>query len=208
LPYQTDPRVSYDVIGFVVNLTGSMDSGEWSMAPPDCGELGLWTRTNPRNLSTMDAPLSLASIASGTLALCILPWIALMRGGSEPATIEEWKRLALTEKDEEKRRAYAGLALVFADLVGCLDVWQKRLEDWNVERSRVTLEWEARAELRTRRADLLEALQLRFGQPVPADMVQIVEAEANMATLHLWFQRALTAANLGEVRATLGLNGA
>ncbi len=77
-----------------------------------------------------------------------------------------------------------------------------------MERSQVTLEWERRAELRTRRAVLLEALEVRFNQVVPADMVQVVEAEANMATLHLWFQRALTAANLGEMRATLGLNGA
>ncbi len=137
LPYQTDPRVPYDVIGIVVNLTGAMDSGNWSMAPPDCGGFGLWSRTKPRNLSTMDAPSVLASIASGNVALCILPWIALMRGGSEPATIEEWKRLAMTEKDEEKRRVYAGLALVFADLLAAWTsgkrVW--RTGTWNDRRS-------------------------------------------------------------------------
>jgi hypothetical protein len=208
LPYQSDPHVSYDVIGFVVNLTGSMDSSEWSMAPLACGELGLWTRAKPRNLSTMESVEVLGSIASGNVVLCILPWVALMRGASEPATIEEWKRLALMEKDEEKRRAYAGLALVFADLAGRLEVWQKSLEDWNVERSQVTLEWERRAELRIRRADLLEAMEVRFGQPVPEDVVQVVEAESDLATLQRWFKKALTAANLGDMRATLGLNGA
>src|SRR5258708_6839853 len=96
----------------------------------------------------MDAGATLAAIATGSLGLCVLPWVSLMHGGGEPAMIEEWKRLALTEPDEEKLRAYAGLALVIAGLAGCLDSWEKGLEGWNVERSRVTLEWERHGEER------------------------------------------------------------
>lgn len=207
LPYQSDPRVAFDVIGIVVNLTGAMESGEWSMAPPDCGGLGLWSKSKPRNLSTMDAMQTLASIASGSVALCVLAWISLMRGGGEPATIEEWKRLALTEPDQDKRRVYAGLALVFADLAGCLNTWQKLLEGWNVERSRVTLEWEAHAEARAKRQSLLRALQLRFKSPVPVDISQVIEGQSDHAILDAWFDRALTVSSLEEMRAPLGLNG-
>jgi hypothetical protein len=196
------------VIGFVVNLTGSMESGELSIAPPDCGDLGLWAKMKPRNLSTMNAAAILADLAAGKLALCVLPWVSLMSGGGELATIEEWKRLALTEPEEEKRRAYAGLALVFADKAGCLNSWGKGLEGWNVERSQVVLEWERKAELRLKRADLLETVQLRFGQPASPDIVQVVEGETNLDTLNTWFRCAVTAAKLADVRAALGLNGA
>jgi hypothetical protein len=208
LPYQTSPAVSYSVIGFVVNLTGSMESGELSIAPPDCGDLGLWARMKPRNLSTMSASATLAEIDSGRLAKCVLPWVSLMSGGGEPTTIEEWKRLALTETDEEKRRAYAGLVQVFAELSGCDRAWEKGLEGWNMKRSRIVLEWQREAAVETKRADVLRTLQVRFGGPVPPDITQVIENQNEITTLDTWFDRALTASSLDEMRPTLGLNGA
>jgi hypothetical protein len=121
--------------------------------------------------------------------------------------IEEWKRQALTETEEEKRRSHGGLALVFAEKAGCLSASQTVLEGWNVERSQVLLKSEERGELKTNRALLLELLKLKFNQEVPADMVQLVEAETNLTTLHTWFQEAVNVPDLDSMREKLSVNG-
>ncbi len=205
-PYSTDPHVPYAVIGVLVNLSGSMDSDEWSMEPDDCDEVGLWSKAGLRNLSAMDAATELARIASGTTAKCVLPWIALMRGAGEQAIRTEWKRLAETEPDAEKRRDYAGLAKVFADLAGHLPLWETLLEGWNVERSKVTLEWEARAELRATRANLLRFLRGKFGTPVPADLDQAVQTQTDLAILNDWVEHVGGAADISKVRSAFGLS--
>src|SRR5205085_6154055 len=79
LPYQLDPRVDYDVIGVLVNLTGRAGQAEWSMAPPDCGGLGLWAKAQVLNLSDISARDTLAAIASGATSRCILAWVPLMK---------------------------------------------------------------------------------------------------------------------------------
>src|SRR5690349_16678836 len=72
VPSSTDPLVRYDVVGVVVNLTGQTATGEWSLAPPDCGGLGLWTKVGVRNLGEADARGTLAAIAAGSVSSCVL----------------------------------------------------------------------------------------------------------------------------------------
>ncbi len=154
---------------------------------------------------------TLAAVAAETLPRALLPWVPLMAGGGEAATVAEWRRVAEGETDARKRADYAGLALVFANLAGCVDVWKQGLEGWNVERSIITLEWEARGEARgklnTLRAKLLRALQLRFGAQLSAELVQAVEGQTDLNTLDRWFDLAVTAAHLEQVRSGFGING-
>ncbi len=212
-PAQTDPRVPYDVIGVVVNLTGETLPETWEMIPPDCDGLGLSLRVRVRNLATVEANATLAAVESGLVARCILAWVPLMRGGGEAATVAEWRRLADAEPDAVRRGNYGGLARVFANLIKRQGVWRKGLEGWNVERPDIVLEWEATGEARgeargrllTTRANLLRALKVRLNQEPPADVVQAVQSQEDLAKLDEWFDRALTANNLDEVRAALGL---
>ncbi len=89
LPYQLDPRVDYDVIGVLVNMTGRAGQGEWSMAPPDCGGLGLWTKGDVRNLCDVSARDTLAAIAAGTTSRCILAWLPLMKEADAEDVVAE-----------------------------------------------------------------------------------------------------------------------
>ncbi len=101
---------------------------------------------------------------------------------------------------------------MFAGLTDHPEVWRNGLEDWNVERSEITLEWEARGEARGElnrmRADLLRVLQVRFGESLPEDVTKAIQAQANLTTLDAWFTCALTAGNLDELRPVLGLGAA
>jgi len=209
LPYQKDPLVLYELVGIVVNLTGEATTGEWSMAPPDCDGLGLWMKAGVRNLGQISARDTLAAIASGGTSLCVLAWIPLMVGANEVEVVTEWRRLAETEPDLKKRADYGVLALAFARLADHREVWQKGLEGWNMERSPYFIEIEARGEAKGRRAMLLRLLQTRFGTPVPEEVKQAVQAQSDHSILEAWFDRALAAATLDELRKALGLvNGA
>jgi len=78
-----------------------------------------------------------------------------------------------------------------------------------VERSSLFAEIEARGEAKGRRALLLRFLQRHFGEPVPEDVRQAVQAQDDHNILEAWFDRALTATSLDELRSTFGLtNGA
>jgi hypothetical protein len=209
LPYQRDPRVSYEAVGVLVNLTGPAQADVWDMAPPDFGDLGLRFRAGVRTLRDVDAAGLLSAIAQGQVARCLLPSVPLMRGADQPAVVDEWKRLASQEAEPRQQAVYGALAKVFADLAGRLDVWGTGLEGWNVEISQVVEEWraEGRAEGRAEalRANLLRVLEVRFAAGVPAELVTAVNAQKDPATLDSWFDRALTAGSLDEVRSAFGL---
>ena len=70
-----------------------------------------------------------------------------------------------------------------------------------MERSSYFIEIEARG----RRAMLLRVLRRRFGESIPQDVSQAVQAQGDHDTLEAWLDRALTAATLDELRPTLGL---
>ncbi len=213
---QTDPRVSYTVTAVVVNLTGPEQADEWEMAPPDFVDLGLHIRVKVRTLREEDGLQLLTNIEQGRVARCVLPWVALMRGGDDPAVVEYWKRLASAEVDPHKRGDYGGLARVFAELCGRGQLWTKALEGWNVEVSQVVLEWQAqalerglaqgRAEmLPLLRENLMELMRTRFQAELPVEFLTAVQNQTDPALLRQWFHRTLAAASLEELRGTFGL---
>jgi hypothetical protein len=135
---------------------------------------------------------TLALIESGELALCVLLWVVLMRGGGEPEVIERWKRLVEREPDLGKRAAYRHFALEFAELIPELVNWQRALEGWEVRESQYSKSIEARGEhrgeLRARRADLLKVLGLKLKSPAPEPVRLAIEGTNDLATLDRWLE--------------------
>jgi hypothetical protein len=208
-PYQRDPLVRYDVIGVVLNLTGPPQAQEWSMAPPDFGGAGLHVKVRVLTLREVDAGAVLAAVAAGQVSWAMLAWVPLMRGGGDPAVIGEWRRLAGQVANPRRRGDLGGLAEVFAELAGCLEVWRTGLEGWDVEVSQVVLEWQEKARLAGRaeasRENLLQLVQAKFPGESLADIEAAVAAQKDLAVLGRWFKAALAAKTLAEVRAAFGL---
>lgn len=200
-------RGKYAVVGALLNLTGPVQQDTLEMLLPTVPGVGVRLQVLQRTLRTEEASGTLQAISRGDLARCILPWIPLMRGGAESSTIEGWQRLASAEPQSRWRSDYAALALVFADLANCQPPWRHALEGWNMRQSQQVLEWqdEARTETRveTKREDLLRLLQLRFADPLPADLVAAVRAQHDVAVLSQWFDTAATATSLDELHALM-----
>jgi hypothetical protein len=208
LPYQTKPLVKYDVIGVLVNLTGGTASDEWSMCPEDAGGLGMRLKVGLRNLANYSGPQTLTGVATGSLPQALLAWVALMARANTPEVVQEWRRLVEAKVDEHQRPAYGAVALVFADLAGCLAVWKTGLEGWNVKTSQIVEEWKAEGQLQASRAKLLRVLQFRFGTDLPVDLQQAVEGQSDPTTLDRWFDLALAATSLDHFRTAFSANGA
>ena len=168
-----------------------------------------------RNLAEEDTAATLAGIAAGTIARCLLPWIPLMHGGGESAILAQWLELARTEPDAKRRSDYGGLALVFAEAAGCRPAWKEALQGWSMVESQQVLEWiaegevkgraegEAKGEIKGQAESLLRLLQLRFGPGVPADLVAQIRATTDAEQLRRWFDAAVTAPSLEVFRQTL-----
>jgi hypothetical protein len=163
------------------------------------------TRVEPLviNLEKVSAVSTLADIAAGKLSLCILPWMPLMAGGSDPGLIEEWKRLAETETDLEKRAQYRLLALAFAELIRGQINWYQALEKWIVLESKLIGGYKREGKLQgiveTTRANLLELVRGRFEDPVPEKIRLTVEGTNDPDILDRWFKVAVRATSLADV---------
>jgi hypothetical protein len=91
-----DERGSRYQVGFVVvNLTGAGRAGR-EMSWPEAG-MNLAFQPVERNLEQESADELLSAIESGSRSKCLLPWIPLMRGADEIASVTRWKTLADTE---------------------------------------------------------------------------------------------------------------
>jgi hypothetical protein len=200
----SDPRLKYNVGGVIFNLTGPPQPDTLDMPIPQMAGFGTHDRLVRRALRTEDAAATLAGVAGGQIARCVLPWIPLMQGGGEVSIIEEWKRLADLEPDVQLRLHYAVDALVFAELPDVWYGWKQALEGWNVRVSQQVLEWQAEAEVKTRRAVLLRALEVRCRASVPADLATRIQAMDDLGQLTRWFEAALTVSTFDEFRAAVG----
>jgi hypothetical protein len=191
----------YHVGTAVVNLTGNGHSAR------DLELLGTSIRTclqvAERNLATEDAAATLTGIAGGQIARCLLPWVPLMIGGGEASNIEEWKRLAGGEADNWLRGDYGGLALVFAELGGCLSQWKLALEGWNVIVSQQVLEWQTQAAAKQQARAILRLLEFRFPPGAPADLAAMLRTTADLDKLDKWFDAAYHAPSLDDFRRTI-----
>ncbi len=208
LPLQHDPLVRYDVIGVLVNLTGEMSSGSWGMKPPDTGDLGLSDRVGLRNLSTWSAHDVLKGVRADTISRSVLALLPLLAGADDPEVAREWAELAIEEPDLRIRADLGGLAKVFADLADRRSIWNPLLEGWNVERSAYVEEIETRGQVKALRATILRILGRRPIGALPAELVEAVQQQKDLATLERWIDQVITVSSLDEARAALGLNGA
>lgn len=218
LPAQVDPRVPYDVVGVVLNLTGGPQPQTLSMRPPHFAGLGSTHDCRVTAVTTLDAEALLADIAAGRTHRSILPWVGLMHGADRAEVIEVWKRLAVAESDPRRKSDYAGLVLIFADLAGWGDTWKTALEGWNVETSRIVNEWIALGEQRGEergekrglnmgltvvRTNLMRALKARFHVEPSPEVVNAINAQQDPATLDAWFSAAFTAESLEQVSGVI-----
>jgi hypothetical protein len=192
--------------GVLANLTGRPRRRRLDMVLATDPDVSHRYGIRMRNLAEDSAAATLQAIAAGRLDRCVLPWVSLMHGGAASGTIEEWLRQVDLEPDESLRADYAALVVVFAGLAGCRPAWERAVEEWrmhrNYKRSEVVEGWRMEGEIRRGRADLLEALQVRFGA-VPEDIVAAVAAMTDLARLSRWFKHALKAKSLEAFRAAV-----
>jgi hypothetical protein len=194
------PTLRFHVAAAVVNLTGV---GQTSRDMHLGTTLRTCLQVCERNLAAEDAGVTLADIAVGRVARCLLPFIPLMHGGCQVAMIEQWKQLALAEPDARRRGDYGGLALVFAEAAGCREAWRQGLKGWNMEQSMQVLEWisegETKGELRNQRENLRLLLEHRFG-PLPPAVLQRLEAATELERLRAAFRQALDLQRLEDLQ--------
>jgi hypothetical protein len=201
-------RRRYEVGAAVLNLTGTRRTASRRMR---FGRTRVLTRLGvaERHLAREDAAATLTGIAAGTHPRCLFPFIPLMQGGGEPAIMAQWVQLAQAEPDHTLRGDYGGLALVFAELAGCLPAWRQALGGWNVTESQQVLEWmaqgEARGETKRQIRSLLRSLELRFPPGAPPDLAAHIQSTTDLVQLSQWFDAAVTASSLADFRQSCGL---
>ena len=204
-------RGKYRVAGAVLNLTGPEQGKVLHMVLPGAGGAELRLQVIQRTMREEDAAATVAAVAAGQLARCMLPWVPLMHGGGEAGMIEAWKQCAAAEPDARRRSDYGGLALVFAERARVAQAWRQGLEGWNMLESKQVLEWQAsartEAEIRTRRESVLRTLELRFPMPLPQDLVRALHGITDKEQLGHWFDAAVTSLSLDAFRVAVQ-NGA
>jgi hypothetical protein len=196
-------RDKYQVVAAVVNLTGAPQCDTLEMSLPGLASPVVCVQAITRTMREEDAALTLDRIAAGEVSRCLLSWISLMRGGSEPGIIERWKEVARDEPNDSFRATYAALVILFAELTDCVPQWRAGLEGWNMRESNVVAEWKAEGKAEARRSDLIDVLEQRFGAPIPADLVATIEAQSDIDVLSRWFKSALRIETLDAFRSAL-----
>ncbi len=203
-------RDRYLVAGTLVSLTGSGPAAEVDMILPGPGGLGFRWRHGGRVLANEDAAGTLARIEAGELTRALLPWVPLMAGGGDANVIAHWRRQWEAEPDRRRRGDYGALARIFAELTGWKEAWHRALGDWNVEESQVVNEWIAQGRSQglaaARRDMLLRLVRAKFPGQVPAEVSGAIEAQADADVLSRWYDLALAAASLEQLRSVLGID--
>jgi hypothetical protein len=109
--------------------------------------------------------------------------------------------------DRRTRGNLAGIAMVFAELIGRRVEWERGLEGFEMTESQVVNEWisqgEARGKLAERRQNLLKLLAKRFPGAVPNDVVGLVNEQESLDILGLWFDAAAEAYTFQQFLAVL-----
>lgn len=195
------------VASLVVNLTGAQPAArlEWAWG-------GHGTRIAPFvvDVAAQDAVATLERIERGEVGLTVLPFLALMKGGGTPEFVGRWKRAVEAEPDEGRRLMYRDAALTFVDLKPWSVNWLRGTEGWMERTSKYIESWERRgeerAEVRLRRAFLLEVIGTKVQGPVPETIRLAVEGTNDPAILASWVTSALAANTLVEIRRAMKLD--
>jgi hypothetical protein len=178
------------VLTALVYLQGRCPDAVLDMTLPG----GFGTRHAPLvwNVGEDNAPAALEAVATGALSWGMLFWVALMAEGQRDAVIARWRDVVVqVVPDRRARGNLAGIALVFAELVGRRAEWQRGLEGFEMTESQVVNEWISQGMLKEGRQNLLEALEGRFPGAAPSDVVRLIQQQDSLELLHDWFKAAV-----------------
>ncbi|MBL8793521.1 MAG: hypothetical protein JNM56_06435 [Planctomycetia bacterium] len=190
------PATRYHVGACAMNLTGHGQTAQ----DMQLGEMRTLLKPVERDLADGDAATVLQGIAAGSVTRCLLPWIPLMRGGDNSATLEQWQALAGAEADAQRRADYGGLALIFAEAAGRFELWSEALRRWNMIESQVVNRWKAEGKAEGAATMLVQLLRKKFRVEPPADLVAAIAACQDPRQLAQWQDAALDAATLEDFR--------
>ncbi len=201
-----DGQGKYKVAAGLVYLRGKCPEEVLDMTLPN----GLGTRHAPLvwNVGEDNAVQTIEGVAAGRLSWGMLFWAPLMAEGGEDETITRWKEVvAATVPDRRMRGNLAGIALIFAELAGCVPTWKRGLEGWEMTESQVVNEWisqgEAKGKLEERRQKLVRLLERKFPGLVPKDVTQLINQQESLELLDDWFDAAIPVGSLDEFLAEL-----
>ncbi len=201
-----DRKGKYKVLAGLVYLQGRCPEEVLDMTLPD----GSGTRYAPLvwNVAADDAGRTLEAVARGEFSWGMLFWVVLMEGGGEDAVISRWEEVVTAMVSDRRMRSnLAGIALVFADLVGRVPAWKRGLEGWEMTESQVVNEWmsqgEARGRLEQARKSLLVVLGKQFPGTVPAEIGRLINEQESLELLDDWLRAALDADTFEQFLAVL-----
>lgn len=161
-----------------------------------------------RDVLFESAAETLKGIEEGRIARCLLAWISMMLGADDPVVIAEWKRLGSLEPDVVARATYGALALTFSERVSRKEVWEKELKGWNVEESYFVNKWKAEASQKTLRKAVLSVLSSRGIDPLPPQIIEVLERQKNPDVLDAWLKEAVKATSADDFLSTIQRIGA
>lgn len=201
-----DRAGKYKVLTALVYLQGRCPDDVLDMTLPG----GFGTRHAPLiwNLGEDSAATTLEAVTRGQLSWGMLFWVPLMAGGRDDAIVSRWKEVVTqVVPDRRTRGNLAGIAFVFAELVGRRAEWVRGLEGLEMTESQVVNEWmsqgEARGRLAEGRRSLLDLLEGRFPGAVPSDVVRMIQQQESLELLHDWFKVAVRAYSFEQFLAVL-----
>lgn len=191
-----DRKGKYKVLTALVYLTSRCPDEVLDMTLPG----GFGTRHAPLiwNVSEDAAATTVEAVAGGGLSWGMLFWVPLMTGGKDAGVIGRWKEVvAQVVADRRTRGNLAGIALVFAELMGRRAEWSRGLEGFEMTESQVVNDWinqgEAKGKLVNQRQNLLRLLTKRFPGAVPDDVTRLVNEQESLDILGHWFDAAAEA---------------
>jgi len=93
--------------------------------------------------------------------------------------------------------------MVFAELAQCYGEWERGLKEWKMTDSKVVNGWMEKTDLERTRLMVIRAVQKRFNDSVPRDVISALEMQPSQRMLDEWFDVVLTADSIDEVIAVM-----
>ena len=202
-PFQTEPRVPYDVVGAIVYLTGPAQPATWTMTPDDFAGLTMTITARVPCFRNESAMALFDAIAAGTTSKGLLAWVPLMGGSDTPEAVARWVELAIAEPNDRIRRDVGVFANAFAPLNPRPDLWRAALEGWQVKTSPYLDEIAREVRVQTRKEMLIEVIGGHLGQEIPHDILSRIEHEQDLPRLKRWSTVIANVSSFDELRTLL-----